>query len=51
VKKLGIVEASKRLGLHHTSVSRIATERPVARRTAARTRQRLATLVGNEGAQ
>jgi hypothetical protein len=44
VKKLGLVGASKLLGLHHSTVARIIGEQSVQRKTAALARQRLASL-------
>lgn len=48
VKKLGLVGASKRLGLHHSTVARIVGGQSVQRKTAELVRQRLAASGSGE---
>lgn len=50
VKRLGLVETSRVLQLHHTSVSRIAAGQAVLRNTATLARLRLAALAESEAA-
>ena len=50
VRRVGLVEASKLLELHHACVARVASGEPVRARTARRVRERLGALSAERSA-